>query len=137
MKFQKVHRDTNHSEIVKDLAKHGIAVIDLAAVGSGVPDIVVSDGVTTALIEIKMPKSQIYISQLEFLAKWPGVAGFAQTFDDVMALLHDPETNRLTKQQQSIIRQICLDYRAKTTDMRPRIRIMEFEKLFREACGSL
>lgn len=131
MKYQTVHRDENHLPIVRDLRKLGMAVIDCAAIGNSVPDIVVADSSVTALIEIKMPRSQIYLSQLEFLAQWPNVAGFAQTTEDAIAIMTDPK-KRLTDREKDIILKLCIEYRARTTDLRPRIRIMEFEKRFAE-----
>lgn len=136
MKYQTVHRDANHISIVKDLRKLGKVVIDLAAIGNSVPDLIVADPVVTALIEVKMPKSQVYIAQLEFLARWPNVAGLAETTEDAIAIMTDPK-KRLTDREKDIILKLCIEYRAKTTDLRPRIRIMEFEKRFAEMKGEI
>lgn len=136
-KFTKVHRDANHIEIVKDLKSLLYAVIDLAAVGRGVPDIIVSDEAVTALIEIKVSDkgTNFYLTQLEFLARWPGVCGFAETTDDCLRLMRDPETYRLKPYQRKIILKI-VDIRRQETknDFNPRIGVKKFEAMFKEMC---
>jgi len=56
---QRAHRDRNQSEIVQALERIGCSVHDMAAVGGGFPDLVVSFrtdlGGTTVLMEIKHP----------------------------------------------------------------------------------
>lgn len=133
MKFQKVHRDTNHVEIVNDLKKdHAYAVVDLAAVGRGVSDIIVADMNVTALIEIKMPDGEFYLTQLEFLADWPGVAGFAETTADCLRLMRDPDKYRLSDDDKRIIKLICSELRAddRRIGLRPRCKVTKFNKLF-------
>lgn len=134
MRHNKVSRDANHVEIVNDLRKRAYKVVDLAAVGNSIPDIIVADAFVTALIEIKMPKSNVYISQLEFLARWPNVAGFAQTTDDVLAIMSDPAGHALSYEEKQIILMICAEYRTKTVDLKPRIRIDTFEKIYHDIC---
>lgn len=133
MKFQKVHRDRNHIEIVNDLKKdHHFAVVDLAAVGRGVSDIIVADENVTALIEIKMPDGEFYLTQLEFLAEWPGIAGFAETTIDCLRLMREPEIYRLSDDDKRIIKMICTELRAddKRIGLRPRCKVTKFNKLF-------
>ena len=132
-KFQKVHRDANHLSIVKDLRKHGYHVIDLAAVGHSVPDIVVADADTTALIEIKTPEGWFHLGQLEFLARWPGVAGFAERLADCIALLRRPESHRLSRLDKEVILEIVQDLRSDTTrdQKQPRIMVKKFERLWK------
>lgn len=134
MGFQKVHRDANHIQIVKDLTKRGYKVIDLAAVGKSVPDILVASATAIALIEIKVDdaNTQFYLSQLEFLATWPHVAGFAETTQDCIDLLEDPSTFGLNYDKRSIILQIVTNERKDTTAIRPRITVRKFEKMFAE-----
>lgn len=133
MKFQKVHRDTNHIEIVNDLRKdHDYAVVDLAAVGRGVSDIIVAEANVTALIEIKRSDGEFYLTQLEFLADWPGVAGFAETTQDCLRLMRDPAKYRLSDSDKKIIKMICAELRAddRRTGLRPRCKVTKFNKLF-------
>lgn len=131
-KWSKVQRDQNHIEIANKLKKAKFGVVDLAAVGNSVPDLIVASPAHTVLVEVKMPKSQIYIAQLEFLAKWPGYAGFAETYEDALALVRDPETFGLSKEQRVAILEIAAEYREKSLEIKPRIRIMEFEKRLAE-----
>ena len=131
MKFHKVSRDANHLEIVKDLKKFSYKVIDLAAVGHSVPDIIVSDENTTALVEIKLSTGWFYLGQLEFLATWPGVAGFAETLQDVLNLMREPEKYRLSEHEKRIILQICCQFRndVKRAQTQPRVTVNKFNKM--------
>jgi len=130
-KWLKVTRDANHLSIVKDLKKLGYAVIDLAAVGRNVPDLIVSDATVTALVEVKLSTGWFYLGQLEFLAKWPGVAGFAETLDDALALMTEPEKHRLTWNQKQAILNICERLRndEKRAQTQPRVTVSKFNKL--------
>jgi hypothetical protein len=73
-------RDNNHAEIVAALRAAGCGVVDLAAVGTGVPDLVVCAPTwphTTSLIEVKdgrKPPSarQLTPDQQKFHAAWRG-----------------------------------------------------------------
>ena len=48
--------DSNHLELVKAFRTLGCSVLSLAAVGKGVPDLLVSIKGITWLVEVKMPK---------------------------------------------------------------------------------
>lgn len=64
--------DKNHGEIVAILEKLGATVIDLAAVGHGVPDIIIGFRGMNFLAEIKQPKKQLSIGQLNLKLWWRG-----------------------------------------------------------------
>jgi len=72
--------DGNHAEVVKALRRCGIGVLSLAAVGSGIPDLLVAFRGVTVLLEIKNPDSdrgapsKVKQNTLDFLASWPGKA---------------------------------------------------------------
>lgn len=138
MKHTKVFRDANHAEIVKKLIDNHYRVIDLAAIGSSVPDILVAHGTTIVLIEIKMPKSQIYLDQIEFGCRWPGYYGLAETYEQALGLMSDPMNKCLSLEAKGIALGICAEWRAKTKvkddgkTPKPKIRIMEFEKQLAE-----
>lgn len=141
----KVFRDANHAEIVRDLERCGLSVIDLAAVGHSCPDIVVANRKVTVLIEIKIHGGRFYLDQLEFLAKWPGVAGFAETTEQALRLIHEPETYRLTPEEQITIRNIVIrarqdavaksDRSKAVAEKMARMTVLQFEKRFKELGG--
>lgn len=143
---RKVFRDANHLDIVMDLRKCGKSVIDLAAVGNSCPDIVAADRRVTALIEIKMRTGVFYLDQLEFLAKWPGVAGFAETTEDAIDIMDKPEC-RLTEDEKMMIRNIVIRARQEVVERaekkgtvapkNPKMLVTQFEKRFREAGGRI
>lgn len=69
--------DDNHQAIVKALRKVGATVVSLAAVGHGVPDLLVGLGGKTMLMEIKDGKKppsarQLTPDQQKFFAAWQG-----------------------------------------------------------------
>lgn len=64
--------DGNHSQMVQAFRNAGCAVVSLAALGKGVPDLLVSFGGITWLIEVKMPKGTLTDDQTRFLAGWTG-----------------------------------------------------------------
>ena len=73
----RAHRDANHPAIVDALTRCGCTVVDLAAVGAGVPDILVGVGGHNFLLEIKdgtrAPSARkLRETQVEFIATWRG-----------------------------------------------------------------
>ncbi len=69
--------DANHSAIVKALRQAGCAVCDLSGVGKGCPDLLVSRGFETALLEVKdgaksPSERRLSPAQQEFRASWRG-----------------------------------------------------------------
>ncbi len=64
--------DTNHAEIVAALRQVGCSVLSLAALGGGVPDLLVAKGGTTVLIEIKHRKGKLNKLQKEWHDRWNG-----------------------------------------------------------------
>ena len=65
--------DANQKDIVRALRQCGCSVLDLSAVGSGCPDILVSDreGVLH-LMEIKIEKGKLNELQENFFETWRG-----------------------------------------------------------------
>lgn len=74
------HIDGNHGEVVTALRRAGIAVLSLAAVGKGVPDLLCAFRETTVLLEVKNPDSdrgkpsKVSAATVGFIASWPGKA---------------------------------------------------------------
>lgn len=142
MKHTRVFRDANHLEIVKDLRKVAYSVIDLAAVGNGVPDIVVANqNGNTALVEIKLPTGRFYLSQLRFLANWAGYCGFAETTQDVKNIVDSPDDHSLNKRQREVILEIVAEdladigRRGKASLGKEQITVKKFEKIFATKYG--
>ena len=65
--------DTNQTEIVETLRKAGADVYILSMVGRGLPDLLVTYGGETILMEIKRDaKAKFTKDQLKFIANWKG-----------------------------------------------------------------
>ena len=65
--------DSNHIEIVKHFRFCGAKVLSLAAMGKGVPDLLVCWKNITWLVEIKTPKGKQTPDQIAFLKEWTGM----------------------------------------------------------------
>lgn len=101
MRRYRTKRDANHQEIVDTLRAAGCSVVDLAAVGGGVPDLLVGwDGHNT-LMEVKNP-AHIKIGgaamtktrqrQAEFREKWRGRVAVVYSRDEALRAL-SPSTD--------------------------------------------
>ena len=86
--------DGNHAAIVKALQDAGICVQSLAAVGQGVPDLLVSWRGVNVLLEVKDPaqdpcKRALTAAQKEWHARWSGQLAVVETpeqaIDSVLA----------------------------------------------------
>ena len=64
--------DSNHLELVKAFRTLGCSVLSLAAMGKGVPDLLVAFHGITWLVEVKMPKGRETEYQIEFAESWEG-----------------------------------------------------------------
>lgn len=89
--------DKNQPDIVKHLRSAGVAVVSLAAVGNGIPDLLCGWRGVNALLEIKDPSSDASLSlecranqrlnatQIEWHRTWPGQKAVVTTFGEAMA----------------------------------------------------
>lgn len=87
--------DGNHAAIVKALRQAGCGVVDLSAVGNGVPDLLVHpptfpDCRMAVLLEIKDPsqppsKQRLTPAQEKFHAGWKGWLHVVRTVDEALA----------------------------------------------------
>lgn len=67
------HRvDANQSEIIDALRRCGVTVVDLSAVGHGVPDLLAADIAGTFLVEVKTATGRLRDAQRRFADSWPG-----------------------------------------------------------------
>lgn len=84
--------DANHAEIVAALRAVGATVRSLAAVGSGVPDLLVGFRGTNVLLEVKdgrKPPSARKLTPDEerFLATWRGRAVVVESVSEALAAI--------------------------------------------------
>ena len=63
--------DANQGEIVRAFEKCGAVVLSLAAMGRGVPDLLVSINNRLRLVEVKSAKGKLRPKQIEFAQRWP------------------------------------------------------------------
>jgi len=77
--YNRVNRDSNHAEIVKELIEHDISVLDLSMVGSGCPDILIGfktvmGSRVNVLVELKSnSKAVVRPIQEQFIRDWNGM----------------------------------------------------------------
>lgn len=64
--------DGNHVEIVQIFREWGCSVLSLAAMGKGIPDLLIALQGVTWLVEVKMPKGKLNEDQEGFTAAWQG-----------------------------------------------------------------
>ena len=73
--------DANHTEMVSAFRKLGCSVLSLASLGRGVPDLLVSLGGITWLVEVKMPKGKETADQIAFISGWKGCRALVRDLD--------------------------------------------------------
>jgi len=86
--------DSNHLLIVSAFCKLGCSVLSLAAVGKGVPDLLVAISGVTWLVEIKSGKGKENDLQLEWAKSWQGAKALVRDTQGVETVV---KAMRLTK----------------------------------------
>ncbi len=76
--------DSTHTQIVVALRDLGASVTSLAAVGCGVPDLVVGWRQRNYLLEVKNEKGKLNPYQEAFHAMWNGQVAVVRTPDDAL-----------------------------------------------------
>jgi hypothetical protein len=89
---QAARLDGNHSEIVRALLSSGCTVQSLAALGDGVPDLLVGVAGRNLLLEVKDPaqppsKRRLTPDQKEWHDLWRGTAHVVETVDQALAIV--------------------------------------------------
>lgn len=84
--------DRNHAEVVDALRKIGATVQSLAALGGGVPDLLVSRHGRTVVFEVKdgkLPPSRRALThdELEWLAEWQGEKHVVLSAEEAVELM--------------------------------------------------
>ena len=90
MKIYGKKKDAQHTQIVKELQKCGVAVLDLSDTGNGCADILTHYNAYSTLIELKEPKGEFKRKQIELMANWKGHIGFARNFDEALNVAKHP-----------------------------------------------
>lgn len=97
--MKRTRRDQNHASLSDELRARGYAVTDLAAVGKGCPDLLVSKNGRALLVEVKRDaraaraakrgarQEAIHDRQAAFRALHPGIVVVAVTADEVDAAM--------------------------------------------------
>ena len=90
----RARKDANHVEIVRVIRSLGADVIDLSQLGGGVPDLLISTGRKTVLIEVKdglkpPSKQALTPDEKEFHAKWRGELYIINSVESVAKLISD------------------------------------------------
>lgn len=76
--------DNNQKQIVKCFRDNGFSVVSLAAMGKGVPDLIVGKGNVNYLVEVKNgPKAKLTPDQIKFHAEWQGQKCVVSSLDDL------------------------------------------------------
>jgi hypothetical protein len=78
-------KDKNHAEVVELFLHAGLEVLDLSAVGGGVPDVLLGKRDRLVLVEVKIAKGKLTPEQEAFHQKWP--VRVVRSLEDAMALV--------------------------------------------------
>jgi len=84
--------DANQAEIVEALRSVGAAVQSLAAVGRGVPDLLVGFRGKLYLLEVKMPGEKLTPRELTWHTLWAGYASIVYSAEDAIDKLVNHES---------------------------------------------
>lgn len=79
--------DSNHTEIVKHFRYCGATVKSLAAIGKGMPDLLVSWRNITWLVEIKTTKGKLTEDQIDFHKEWDGCMAIVRSPEEVEGVM--------------------------------------------------
>lgn len=85
--------DENQPMLVEAFRRLGCSVLSLAAIGKGVPDLLVATSGITWLVEVKIPKGRENQKQLEFAETWQGCRAVVRDLAGVETVV---KTMRLT-----------------------------------------
>lgn len=99
VRYRRTKRDANHVEIVAALKAAGCTVVDLAATGGGVPDLLVGVRGRNLLLEVKNPNrrrkdgtlmgkgvyhAEVADRQADFRANWTGQAAVVYSVEEAL-----------------------------------------------------
>jgi len=84
--------DGNHSQMIDAFRSLGCSVLSLAAMGNGVPDLLVAIQGNTWLVEVKMPKGKQTADQVEFAKHWQGKMAIARNIEEAQSIVAQMKT---------------------------------------------
>lgn len=76
--------DANHKEIADGLRAIGRSVLSLHQLGSDAPDLLVGNGVSNILLEVKTKTGKLSDGQRSFLEWWRGPAAVVRSLDEAI-----------------------------------------------------
>lgn len=79
--------DANHTEMMQAFRDSGCAVLSLASMGKGVPDLLISLGGVTWLVEVKMPNGKLTDDQVKFFSGWHGCYATVRDIEGVNTVI--------------------------------------------------
>ena len=85
--------DQNHPAIVECLRKLGCAVLSLAAIGKGCPDLLISYRKHMYLIEVKNEKGKLNAMQQDWHRAWDSPVYVVKTTGECVSLLNQLRSN--------------------------------------------
>ena len=81
--------DSNQAQIIADLKKIGVSVLNLSRVGGGCPDILVGWQGKNILIEIKTAKGDLNDLQIEFFEQWKGQKFVCKSINEIIEIINN------------------------------------------------
>ena len=92
------HRvDGNQAAIIEAFERLGCSVVNLAQVGGGVPDLIVSKGGYSEFVEVKSGKEELRKTQSDFRAETHGIVHTVRAVDDVAPIVNAMRFNRRSR----------------------------------------
>ena len=126
------NKDRNHDEIANNLKSMGWHVSDVSKVPDFI-DIVASKNYTV-LVEVKHPNGLVGMSQLKFIAEFPGFICFVQSLQDCKALTTNPLEYCLSKKRKA---EIYAYYRKTVSKLKNGDRARQSVSVIEKAIGKL
>lgn len=81
--------DANQKQIISDLKKIGVSVLNLSKVGNGCPDLLIGWQGKNILIEIKTAKGNLNDSQIEFFKEWKGQKFVCKSINEIIEIINN------------------------------------------------
>ena len=81
--------DANQKQIISDLKKIGVSVLNLSKVGNGCPDLLIGWQGKNILIEIKTAKGNLNDSQIEFFKEWKGSKFVCKSINEIIEIINN------------------------------------------------
>ena len=81
--------DSNQAQIIADLKKIGVSVLNLSRVGGGCPDLLIGWQGKNILIEIKTAKGNLNDLQIEFFKEWKGPKFVCKSINEIIEIINN------------------------------------------------